>query len=75
MAAAIAAVARGDAAQAAFDRKLSHYRNEIGEMIAGRRTDVRTRLYHDLDDSDTDTAIPDDHDDTVSMASYAYESV
>ena len=28
----IAAVARGDAAQAAFDRKLTHHRNEIGEL-------------------------------------------
>ena len=28
----IAAAARGDAAQAAFHRKLSHYRNEIGEV-------------------------------------------
>ena len=28
----IAAAARGGAAQAAFDRKLSHYRNEIGEL-------------------------------------------
>ena len=28
----IAAAARGDAAQAAFDRKLSHNRNEIGEL-------------------------------------------
>ena len=30
--ASIAAAARGDAAQAAFDRKLSQYRNEIGEL-------------------------------------------
>ena len=28
----IAAAAHGDAAQAAFDRKLAHYRNEIGEL-------------------------------------------
>ena len=27
-----AAAARGDAAEAAFDRKLAHYRNEIGEL-------------------------------------------
>ena len=32
VASSIAAAARGDAAQAAFDRKLSHYRNEIGEL-------------------------------------------
>ena len=32
VASSIAAAARGDAAQTAFDRKLSHYRNEIGEM-------------------------------------------
>ena len=32
VASCIAAAARGDAAQAAFDRKLSHYRNEIGEL-------------------------------------------
>ena len=30
---------------------------------------------HDLDDSETDTAIPDDGDDRVSLASYAYESI
>ena len=32
VASSIAAAARGDAAQAAFDRKLSHYRNEIGAL-------------------------------------------
>ena len=32
VASSIAAAARGDAAQAAFDRKLSHYRKEIGEL-------------------------------------------
>ena len=32
MASCIAAAARGDAAQAAFDRKISHCRNEIGEL-------------------------------------------
>ena len=32
VASSIAAAARGEAAQAAFDRKLSHYRNEIGEL-------------------------------------------
>ena len=32
VASSIAAAARGDAAQAAFDRKLSQYRNEIGEL-------------------------------------------
>ena len=31
VASSIAAAARGDAAQAAFDRKFSHHRNEIGE--------------------------------------------
>ena len=31
VASSIAAAGRGDAAQAAFDRKLTHYRNEIGE--------------------------------------------
>ena len=30
---------------------------------------------HDFDDSETDTAIPDDDDDMVSLASYTYESV
>ena len=30
---------------------------------------------HDLDDSETDTAIPDDDDDIVSLASCTYESV
>ena len=34
VASSIAAAARGDAAQAAFDRKLAHYRNEIGETAA-----------------------------------------
>ena len=153
----IAAAARGDAAQAAFDRKLSHYRNEIGELmqqgihfhplvwtadgrprpaftrtfstrqtsppaergsicrrnpfIAGGNTKSKSHSYvggqprqaqfsrilhrgqsgssqasstelcttgdgprdHDLDDFETDTAIPDD--DIVSPASYTYESV
>ena len=32
VASSIAGAARGDAAQAAFDRKLSNYRNEIGEL-------------------------------------------
>ena len=32
VASSIAAAARGDAAQAAFDSKLSQYRNEIGEL-------------------------------------------
>ena len=32
VASSIAAVARGDAAQAAFGQKLSHHRNEIGEL-------------------------------------------
>ena len=32
VASSIAAAARGDAAQAAFDRQLSHYRNGIGEL-------------------------------------------
>ena len=32
VASSIAAAARGDAAQAAFDRKLTHYRNEMGEL-------------------------------------------
>ena len=32
VASSIAAAARGDAAQAAFDRKLSYYRNEIGDL-------------------------------------------
>ena len=32
VASSIAAAARGDAAQAAFDRKLSHYRIEFGEL-------------------------------------------
>ena len=36
VASSIAAAARRDAAQAAFDRKLSHYRNEIG--VDGGRT-------------------------------------
>ena len=30
---------------------------------------------HDLDDSETDTALPDDDNDTVPLASYTYESV
>ena len=32
VASSIAAAARGNAAQAAFDRKLTHYRNELGEL-------------------------------------------
>ena len=32
VASSIAAASRGDAAQAAFDHKLLHYRNEIGEL-------------------------------------------
>ena len=32
VASSVAAAARGDAAQAAFDRELSHYRNEIGKL-------------------------------------------
>ena len=32
VASSIAAAARGDAAQAAFDRKLTHYRDELGEL-------------------------------------------
>ena len=32
VASSIAAAARGDAAQAAFDRNLTHYSNEIGEL-------------------------------------------
>ena len=32
MASSIAAAARGDAAWAAFERKLTHYRNELGEL-------------------------------------------
>ena len=36
-----AAAVRGDAAQAASDRKLSHYRNEIGEL---RQQNVHNRL-------------------------------
>ena len=32
VASSTAAAARGDGAQAAFDRKLPHYRNEIGEL-------------------------------------------
>ena len=32
MASSIAAAARGDAAQAAFNRKLTHYRNELGVL-------------------------------------------
>ena len=32
VASSIATPPRGDAAQAAFDRKLAHYRNEIGEL-------------------------------------------
>ena len=52
MAASIAAASRGDAAQAAFDRKLSHCRNEIGELqqqftsdlLFGRRTGDHTQL-------------------------------
>ena len=32
VATSIAAAARGDAAQAAFDRKLSHHWNQIGEL-------------------------------------------
>ena len=38
VASSIAAAARGDAAQAAFNRKLSHYRNEIVVLLSGRRT-------------------------------------
>ena len=32
VASSVAATARGDAAQAAYDRKLTHYRSEIGEL-------------------------------------------
>ena len=35
----------------------------------------RAQHHHDLYDSETDTAIPDDDDDIVSPVSYAYESV
>ena len=33
VASSIAVAARGDAAQAGFDRKLAHYRNEVGDLI------------------------------------------
>ena len=38
VASSTAAAARGDAAQAAFDRKISHYRNEIGGTAATGRS-------------------------------------
>ena len=40
VASSIGAAARGDAAQAAFDRKLSHYTHEVGEL---RRQNVQYR--------------------------------
>ena len=55
VASSVAAAACGEAAQAAFDRKLSHYRNEFGELrrvfstvlFCGRRMDDRTGCHSD----------------------------
>ena len=50
-----------------IDRALHHW-GHVPALDGGPRD-------HDLDDSGTDTAIPDDDDDVVSPASCAYESV
>ena len=44
-----AAAARGDAAQASFDRKLSHHRDEIStvDLLSGRQTGDHTQPSHE----------------------------
>ena len=43
VASSTAAAVRGGAAQASFDRKLTHYRNEIGERTSDNRTFTTAR--------------------------------